>query len=138
MTESCSSKDTNSKRHAWTCQNCRNTGLALANLLTSDETLAGVGELLINSVCPLSTDAECEESLPGFWGAIARMILPEHGEENVCDMETCQDGVTDVGIHRELDINLLIPGYFRCSPPSVGSVSTGSMLPPTCWGGQTL
>merc|ERR1739838_49402 len=91
VTESCSYPDTN--RHAWTCQNCKETGVALVNILTTNEALAGTGKLLVASLCPLSDDTvECEQSLPGFWAGMANIILPSFGEQHVCDMDNCIEG----------------------------------------------
>ena len=92
VTENCSSL-----RHTWTCEHCRRTGRDLAGILTTDDGLAEIGGMLVTSLCPLAPDRqECETSLPGFWGAIARIIFPQFGEEYVCDMETCQEGEEEV------------------------------------------
>ena len=90
--ESCSSL-----RYTWTCQHCRTTGRALATLLTKDEALSTIGEMLVASLCPLAPDTEeCVQALPGFWGAMAKIIFPQFGEEQVCDMQTCQQGEAEV------------------------------------------
>ena len=58
-----------------------------------------MSDLLTASLCPLSDNTEeCQDSLPGFWAAMARVILPEYAEKNVCDMDTCQEGEAGVSI----------------------------------------
>ena len=101
VTESCSYLD--STRHAWTCQHCKATGSALANMLTTDEALAGTGHLLVPALCPLSDNTEeCEASLPGFWAAMARIIFPQFGEQHLCDMDTCAHGEAEVSLGSSL------------------------------------
>merc|ERR1712098_145399 len=115
VTENCSSL-----RHSWTCEHCRRTGRDLAGILTTGDGLAEIGGMLVISLCPLAPDRqECETSLPGFWGAIARIIFPQLGSS-----------MSVIWRH-------VRRGRRRCFPPTVMSVLTGLTLLLTSLLGRT-
>ena len=98
VTESCAPEE-DRFRHIWTCQHCKSTGTELGSLLTSEESLAEIGGTITALICPQAPDpVECQASLPGFWAGIAMTILPKYATENVCDLDTCPDGESEVQV----------------------------------------
>merc|ERR1739838_59108 len=61
----------------WTCDECQAVVKALANDLTSEESVQDQVNLLLAEVCPVAEDVDqCVEQLPEFWTKIAMTLWP--------------------------------------------------------------
>merc|ERR1719290_923936 len=93
----------------WTCDECVEGGTALAQYMTNDGALEYDIVILTAEICPGSPDpASCEENLPRFWKALAKVILPEHCK-HICDDLEC-DNLTEAPVEKSG-----VPGCEACT-----------------------
>merc|ERR1712004_219956 len=60
-----------------TCSDCTAVASYIAGTLTTPESLAAQGEILVGALCPDSPDPDaCASGLPGLWTQIAAVLWP--------------------------------------------------------------
>merc|ERR1719331_1256010 len=60
-----------------TCTDCTAVVSTIAARLSTEESLAAQGAILVGGLCPSQEDvAQCEASLPEFWNMIAALLWP--------------------------------------------------------------
>merc|ERR1712038_618009 len=60
-----------------TCSDCTAVASHIAGRLTTPESLAAQGEIIVGALCPTSPDPdECVSGLPGLWTQIAAVLWP--------------------------------------------------------------
>merc|ERR1719356_363625 len=66
-----------------TCTDCTAVVSTIAARLSSEESLAAQGAILVGELCPSQEDpAGCEAALPEFWNMIAALLWPGYWDPN--------------------------------------------------------
>merc|ERR1719356_341061 len=66
-----------------TCSDCTAVVSTIAARLSSEESLAAQGAILVGELCPSQEDpAGCEAALPEFWNMIAALLWPGYWDPN--------------------------------------------------------
>merc|ERR1719397_2124415 len=65
------------------CSDCTAVVSTIAARLSSEESLAAQGAILVGALCPDQNDpAACADSLPEFWNMIAALLWPGYWDPN--------------------------------------------------------
>merc|ERR1719184_763229 len=66
-----------------TCSDCTAVVSTIAARLSTEESLAAQGAILVGALCPDQNDpAACADSLPEFWNMIAALLWPGYWDPN--------------------------------------------------------
>jgi len=66
------------------CSDCTAVVSTIAARLSSEESLAAQGAILVGGLCPGTEDpASCEAGLPGLWNDIAALLWPGYWDPTV-------------------------------------------------------
>merc|ERR1712179_527756 len=77
----------------WTCEDCKVAAPSLGRYTTSPDAIQSQSDDLVIEFCPEVENVEqCVEELPHLWGALAKIILPEH-YKHMCDDMECDDHI---------------------------------------------